>query len=209
MTQPTAGWFPDPSDPSRQRYFDGKAWTESYAPFGPPPQAVGQSAKPGMSRGKKVGLGVGAAVLAFIVIGSLGDSDKKPSSSSSSTATTTRAVGGFPTTTEPPQTVETGFTPAQKNAIRKAESLLDYTSFSRQGLIDQLEYSEFSTTDAAFAVGQIEANGGVDWNEQAVKKAESLLDYTSFSLSGLVDQLEYSGFTPSQAQFGASTAYGG
>lgn len=32
MAQPSAGWYPDQSDPSRQRYFDGKAWTERYAP---------------------------------------------------------------------------------------------------------------------------------------------------------------------------------
>ncbi|WP_243841596.1 Ltp family lipoprotein [Mycobacterium sp. DL592] len=49
----------------------------------------------------------------------------------------------------------------------------------------------------------------MDWNEQAVKKAKSYLDYSSFSLQGLVEQLEYSGFTPSQAQYGATTAYGG
>jgi hypothetical protein len=205
MTAP--GWFPDPSDPSRQRYFDGTAWTENYAPFGPPTQVAGQSAKPGMSTGMKVGLGVGAAVLGLIVLGSIGDSDKT-SSSSSGTATTTRAVGVAPTTAAPPSTPESNFTPAQDNAIAKAESYLDYTAFSKQGLIKQLEYDQFSTADATFAVEHIEANGGVNWNEQAVKKAKSYLDYTSFSQSGLVNQLEYDGFTPSEAQYGASTAYG-
>lgn len=27
------GWYPDPSDPTAQRYFDGKSWTESRAPM--------------------------------------------------------------------------------------------------------------------------------------------------------------------------------
>jgi hypothetical protein len=216
MTQPAAGWYPDPSDPSRQRYFDGKAWTENYAPFAPPPQAPGQTGKPGMSRGKKIGLGVLAAVLALIVLSSLGNREKDESSSSSSSSSTsstaasapmpTTTVEVAPTPTEPP---EPDFTPSQENAIAKAKSYLDYTGFSKQGLIKQLEFEDFSTADAAFAVGHLEANGDVDWNEQAVKKAKSYLDYTSFSLPGLVEQLESEGFTPSEAQYGASTAYEG
>jgi host cell surface-exposed lipoprotein/uncharacterized protein DUF2510 len=195
------GWFPDPSDPSRQRYFDGKAWTEHYANFGAPTAFPAQPAKPGMSRGMKIGLGVGAAVLALIVLGSIGNSDKT-SSTSSNTGTMTRTVDVTPTT------AKSGFTPAQDNAIAKAESYLDYTGFSKQGLIKQLEFDQFSTADATFAVEHLEANGSVDWNEQAVKKAKSYLDYTSFSLSGLVNQLEFDGFTPSEAQYGANTAYG-
>jgi uncharacterized membrane protein YhaH (DUF805 family) len=38
-----AGWYPDPSDPTAQRYWDGTAWTEHKAPaagYAPPP--VGQ-----------------------------------------------------------------------------------------------------------------------------------------------------------------------
>ncbi|QXQ15843.1 DUF2510 domain-containing protein [Skermania piniformis] len=27
-----AGWYPDPADPRRQRYFDGRVWTQHYAP---------------------------------------------------------------------------------------------------------------------------------------------------------------------------------
>jgi Host cell surface-exposed lipoprotein/Protein of unknown function (DUF2510) len=200
MTAP--GWFPDPSDPSRQRYFDGKAWTENYAPIGAPTTASGQPAKPGMSIGMKIGLGVGAAVLALIVLGSIGDSDKT-SSSSSKTGAMTSTVDVTPTITR------SGFTPAQDNAIAKAESYLGFTGFSKQGLIKQLEYDQFSTTDATFAVEHTQATGGVEWNDQAVKKAKSYMGFTWFSLSGLIDQLKYDGFTPSQAQYGASAAYGG
>jgi Domain of unknown function (DUF4352)/Protein of unknown function (DUF2510) len=84
MTAP--GWYPDPSDPSRQRYFDGKAWTENYALFGAPIPGSGKPAKPGVSRGMKIGLGVGAAVLALIVLGSFGDSEKSTETKSSSTS---------------------------------------------------------------------------------------------------------------------------
>jgi Host cell surface-exposed lipoprotein len=84
---------------------------------------------------------------------------------------------------------------SQQNAVRKAENYLDYTAFSRQGLINQLEYDNFSTEDAIFAVDHIT----VDWNEQAVKKAKKYLDYTAFSRGGLINQLEYDGFTHASA----------
>nr|WP_319448303.1 Ltp family lipoprotein [Mycobacterium sp. RTGN8] len=159
-----------------------------------------------MSTGKKIGLGVGAAVVALIALGSIGDSDKT-SSTSSSTASTSRTFAAASTTPEPPRTPEPNFTSAQKNAIKSAKSYLDYTSFSKQGLIKQLQSEDFSEADAAFAVENIETNSGVNWSEQAVKSAKSYLDYTSFSLSGLVDQLKSEGFTPSEAEYGANTAY--
>lgn len=223
MTHPTAGWFPDPSDPSRQRYFDGRAWTENYAPLATPPPSTGQSAKPGMSKGAKIALGAGAAILALIVLGSIGNNDKKTSSSSSSSSPSSASASASspspqwgstsgtlaPTAAAPPPIATPQLTPGQENAIAKAESYLDYTGFSKKALIEQLEFNDFSTADATFAVEHIEANGGVDWNEQAVKKAKSYLDYTGFSLQALIEQLEFNGFTPAEAEYGANTAYGG
>lgn len=85
MTQPRAGWYPDPSDPSRQRYFDGNAWTENYAPFPAPPPGVGQSAKPAKQSGinKRWLFGVGVTAVVVIAIASGGnDSDNKSTASS-------------------------------------------------------------------------------------------------------------------------------
>ena len=42
---------------------------------------------------------------------------------------------------------------------------------------------------------------------QAAKKAASYMDYSAFSRTGLIDQLEFEGFTPSQAEYGAEKAY--
>jgi TM2 domain/Host cell surface-exposed lipoprotein len=92
-------------------------------------------------------------------------------------------------------------TPSQQNALRKAEDYLDFSAFSRTGLIDQLEYEKFSIPDATWAVDRVT----VDWNEQAAKKAKDYLDFSSFSRPGLVDQLLFEGFTPEQAEYGAST----
>jgi hypothetical protein len=47
----------------------------------------------------------------------------------------------------------------------------------------------------------------VNWNEQAAKKAADYLDVSAFSRSGLIDQLEFEGFTTAQAQYGVSVAY--
>ena len=90
-------------------------------------------------------------------------------------------------------------TMGQENAVAKAESYLSYAAFSRKGLIGQLKYEGFSTSDATFAVGHITVN----WNEQAAKKAQSYIDMTSFSRQGLIDQLVYEGFTQTQAKYGA------
>lgn len=92
------------------------------------------------------------------------------------------------------------FTLAQQNAIAAAESYLEFTAFSRSGLIGQLEYEGYSTEDATFAVDNIT----VDWNEQAAKMAQQYLDYSSFSRSGLIDQLVYEGFTSEQAEYGVT-----
>lgn len=93
-----------------------------------------------------------------------------------------------------------GATLSQQNALRKANSYLDFMAFSRQGLIEQLEHEGFSTEDAVFAVD----NCGADWNEQAAKKAQDYLDFMAFSRDGLIEQLLYEGFTQEQAEYGVS-----
>ncbi|WP_268988595.1 Ltp family lipoprotein [Rhodococcoides fascians] len=90
---------------------------------------------------------------------------------------------------------------AQRNAVRSAEDYLDFSSFSRQGLIDQLEFEDYSTSDATFAVDYI----APDWYEQAAGSAESYLDFTSFSRQGLIDQLVFEGFSYDEAQFGVDS----
>ena len=61
--------------------------------------------------------------------------------------------------------------------MRKAETYLEFSAFSRTGLIDQLEFEGFSTEDATFAVDTVT----VDWMAQATAKAEDYLEYSAFS----------------------------
>ena len=75
-------------------------------------------------------------------------------------------------------------------------------SFSKDGLIKQLEFDKFTTEQATFGVDSCNA----DWNEQAVKKAKEYLDVMSFSKDGLIKQLEFDGFTTEQAEYGVTGA---
>ena len=94
-------------------------------------------------------------------------------------------------------------TSAMYNAIDKASDYLDFSSFSRTGLIGQLEFEGFETADATFAVDHLK----VDWFKQAVKKAEDYLSFSSFSRDGLIGQLQFEGFTYEHAVHGVNKAY--
>jgi hypothetical protein len=91
-------------------------------------------------------------------------------------------------------------TAGQENAIRQAQSYLDLSGFSKEGLVEQLEFEGHTAKDANFAVTHIKVN----WNEQAAKKAEEYVDMSGFSRQGLIDQLAFEGFTPAQAAYGAT-----
>ena len=91
-------------------------------------------------------------------------------------------------------------TVSQRNALSSAKSYLSFTSFSREGLIGQLEYEGYPYEDCVYAVD----NCGADWSAQALLSAKSYLDYSSFSYQGLIDQLLYEGFTNDQAVYGVN-----
>lgn len=128
-----------------------------------------------------------------------------PATPGPTAATPTLAPTPEPTAApvEPTVTPTDSTTRAQDNAIQSARDYLDYSAFSRSGLIGQLEYEGYSTADATFAVDSLD----VDWDEQAYMSAKAYLEYSSFSLSGLIEQLEYEGFSNAQAKYGAEKAY--
>lgn len=105
-------------------------------------------------------------------------------------------VGTTPTSKVQNTTVTLGM----KNALAKAHSYLNVMPFSYKGLIEQLEYEEFSTIEATYAAD----NCGANWNEQAAKMAENYLNTMAFSKDGLIKQLEYEGFTHEQSLYGVS-----
>lgn len=88
----------------------------------------------------------------------------------------------------------------QVNANRAAYGYLANQSFSRKGLIKQLEFEGYGTKAAMVAVDSFDTN----WNEQAVLTAKRYLENQSFSKKSLTSQLEFEGFTPAQAKYGVS-----
>ena len=96
----------------------------------------------------------------------------------------------------------------QRNAVRSAESYLNMTGFSREGLIDQLSSpfgDDYDRSDAVAAVDSM----SVDWYAQAVRSATQYLNMTGFSCRGLIEQLSSDfgdQYTTSQATYGAQQA---
>ena len=97
----------------------------------------------------------------------------------------------------------TAVSPGMRNALQSAKDYLDAMSFSRKGLIEQLEYEGYSSSEAEYAVEHC----GADWNEQACDMARDYLEMMAFSRSSLIEQLEFEGFTHSQAVYGVDQAY--
>lgn len=106
-------------------------------------------------------------------------------------------------TQSPPPAPKPSATTSQTNALKSAGSYLkNVGGFSHSGLIEQLEYEDFSAEDATWAAD----NCGADWNAQARQSAASYMKSVGgFSRGGLIDQLEYEGFTPDQAAIGADS----
>lgn len=142
----------------------------------------------------------------WILYGSASSNSGSTTATSTATpiATTTTTVAPTTTTTTVALTTTTTtvyVTNSRTQAVKSATSYLRFMSFSRSGLIKQLEYEKFSFEDATYGVDAQNA----DWNAQASKVAASYLKTMSFSRSGLISQLVYEGFTQSQAEYGVST----
>lgn len=108
-----------------------------------------------------------------------------------------------PRTTPPRTSAADDMSTSQRNAVAKGRDYLSYAAFSRKGLIDQLAFEGFSTSDATFAVDYTSP----DWTDQAVRKAAEYMVYDSFSRQSLLDQLLFEGFTQTQAAAGADSQF--
>lgn len=176
----------------------------------PQPAPSGPAKKPLWKKKRFI---IPAAIVAFFIIVSACTGgnrqattvDPNPTSTAAPTAAETQAPQPTTAETEAPQPTSAPAdtaTAGQKNALRKAESYLEFQAFSRTGLIKQLEFEKFATEDATWAVDHVT----VDWKEQAVKKAKSYLDTQAFSRQGLIDQLTFEGFLPEEAEHGVTAA---
>jgi hypothetical protein len=189
-----------------------------------PQYASAPAPKRPMGPHKKAGLVTGGVFLGLVIIGAAtGGGGGTPIATPVAVTTTAVEIPATPidapeqtattepaaaptteATTEPEPVAEPTkkLTVAQENAVEKAASYLEFSAFSRTGLIKQLKFEGFSTKDATFGVDAQKAN----WNAQAAKKAAEYLDFSSFSRSGLIRQLKVEGFTTKQAEYGVKKA---
>lgn len=134
------------------------------------------------------------------------DYAKAHSSGGAAPATTTPASTTPATTRSAPATTAPDTRNASYgdlNALQTAKDYLATMAFSYSGLIEQLKYEGYSTSEATYAADHC----GADWYQQAEKMAREYLDTMSFSRSGLIEQLEYEGFTSDQATSAVNNVY--
>lgn len=232
MSTTPAGWYPQPD--GTQRYWDGDTWTEHLAP-GTGSRGNPEAAGPGKPDSalasdrsrpwfkKKRFLIPGGLLAASVLFGAMGAAGDEPSNPGTAVETTSSPSSSVeesaapvtqsatptpeptPSDTPEPAAAEVEGTVSQENALRSAETYIEFKGFSKKGLIDQLssEYGEgFSKADAEWAVENLDVN----WNEQAVRSGETYLEMKGFSRSGLIEQLssEYGDqFTKKQATHAA------
>lgn len=98
---------------------------------------------------------------------------------------------------------------ANERALESAESYLEMSGFSKQGLYEQLSSSAgegFTQSEAQYAVDHVHA----DWNKEAVQSARSYLEMSPMSRAELIQQLSSSageGFTYDQAVYAVDKVY--
>jgi hypothetical protein len=183
-------------------------------PYQSPPQA------PVKKKGHLVrNLGIVVGVLLIVGIGraiasssssnnNLTADTTTASSPAVTTAATAKATAAATAKAVPAAPAGPTLTNQQQNAARSARQYLNFTGFSRQGLIDQLSspYADkYAVQDATIAVDSL----NVDWNAEAVQSAKSYLKFTAFSCQGLIDQLDSpygDKYTVAQATYGAQQA---
>lgn len=217
VTQATpAGWYPDPENAGQQRYWDGTAWTQNFAPLSAPEVPTPVAAKKPIY--KRTWFIVVAVIIALGVIGNLFGGS--PSTTTDSTPTTTKSSqppadveaepeAAAPDVAEPEPEAEPVEEPTepemsmgQEQAVQSAQTYLSMGGFSRKKLIDQLVFEEFSKADAEFAVDYISP----DWNAQAAQSAQTYVDMGGFSRQKLIDQLLFEGFSQTEAEYGVKAA---
>ena len=170
---------------------------------------------------KKAG-GIIAAIIAVLLLfgcmggGGSSDNDNTADSTTDNEPVAEESVEEEPVEEETPETPVDEYdtwTSEQQHAYNSGLNYLEYTAFSKQGLIDQLssEYGEgYPLEVAEFAVNKIEERGEVDWVEQAKRSAKNYLEFSDFSKQGLIDQLssEYGEqFTVEQATEAVEAVY--
>lgn len=96
--------------------------------------------------------------------------------------------------------------PRQRDAVAEAESFVEYSNMSYLGLIDMLEFLNFTHEEAVFAVDFIEEE--VNWFKECADEAKDLIEYSSktedhsYTRDELKSLLEFQGYTEEEVAYG-------
>jgi len=221
-----AGWYPQPD--GQQRYWDGQQWTENFAPGVTPetptgvlpatPAGVPSETHPPAARKNwfvrhKILTAIGAVLLLGIVSSLANGGGTK--------SDRVAAIDQVATSTAPAQSAADKAAAAQavidKAAADKAaadQAVVDQAAADKaaaaQAVVDKAAADKAAaakaTADKAAAAKAAAAKKIADANrlttaqENAKRKAESYLEMSGFSRSGLIEQLQFEGFTVNDAK---------
>jgi hypothetical protein len=108
-----------------------------------------------------------------------------------------------------------------EQAARTAEEYLDTSGFSRSGLIEQLKYDGYTQSQAAYGASQAglaaqapaakkpagNGSGTSAAQDNALRTAKEYLSTAGFSRTGLIEQLQYDGYSKADAAFAADAVH--
>ena len=172
-----------------------------------------------LSRGKKIGLGVVAGVLAIGVIGALGGGgDEQPAPvAATPSPSAVEANATLEPAAEPTTTISSASAEAEASAQKAAEEQerKDAAEASAKEQAEEKEKAEAEkkakveaekkakaeASAQAEAEAKAEKEAGTLSQQNALSKASDYLDYTAFSKTGLIKQLEYEGYSNSDAKW--------
>ena len=212
-----AGWYPQPD--GQQRYWDGESWTENFAPgFTPetptsvlpvtPAGVPSEKHPPAVQRNWFLRHKILTAIGAVLLLGigsSLANGDGTKSDR-------VAAIDQVETSTAPAQSAADKAAAAQavidKAAADKVaadQAVVDQAAADKaaaaQAVIDKAAADKAAAAAKAAAAKKIaDANRLTTAQENAKRKAESYLEMSGFSRSGLIEQLKFEGFSATDAE---------
>ncbi|EQM83434.1 Ltp family lipoprotein [Microbacterium maritypicum] len=224
---PAAGWYPAPHANNEQRYWDGTQWLEpqptptidastsaGVSSDATTPAEAEYPAKAKMPAKKKWIIG-GSIAAGVILIGSIGSAlglGNKDDAPTADTKPTTAAepveeeaspsivvpdVVGIPVSDAIVVLTEAGLTPPALTTFEDPTALVVSTSRTA---------GSAATDGAAISIVVEEKPKLTLAQQNAIGKAQSYLSFSGFSRSGLIQQLEFEGFSTEDATFGADNA---
>ena len=104
-----------------------------------------------------------------------------------------------------PLVVSCAETAGEKNALAAAKLYLSSMPLSYQGVLDQLEFDGYTSSEAQYGAD----NCGASWKEQAVRSAETYLGTMPLSEKRLREQLSFDGYTDEEVEYAIEKAYNG